>query len=399
MPRYLFATPEQRNPLGDSGQTISSDEVSAVLSTIGTGESDLSKQMWDKVLLENTDDVICVLSLKGLFMYLSPSCKKILEYEASELMGTALSSICHPSDIVPVTRELKDMSTTAAVSVVLRIRRKHSGYVWFEGHGALHTEQGKGRKSIVLIGRERPVYTLSKRELAAAGGIGDNEVWTKLSTSGMFLFVSSNIRSMLERTPDELVGTSIQALMRQESKQDFNRVLELARHGKWQSTKHDLLSKRGQVLQAYSTVFPGDASEGSKPTFVIAQTRLLKYSRPVMHRSLSKGCENELPTVISLDGVVPQRYISKHDIAATHAGQHGLAIGRQDEARSRRTRTCLTSSRRRAARAGSLSCDRWRSATGCWARSCRGCRRRARSASAARARAPRRRSASIATRA
>lgn len=332
MPRYLFATPEQRNTFGDSGRTISKDEVSAVLSTIGTGESDLSKHMWDKVLLENTDDVVCVLSLKGLFMYLSPSCKKILEYEASELMGTALSSICHPSDIVPVTRELKDMSPAAAVSVVLRIRRKHSGYVWFEGHGALHTEQGKGRKSIVLIGRERPVYTLSRRELAAAGGIGDNEVWTKLSTSGMFLFVSSNIRSMLERTPDELVGTSIQALMRQESKQDFNRILELARHGKWQSTNHDFLSKRGQVLQAYSTVFPGDASEGSKPTFVIAQTRLLKYSRPVMHKSSSKGSENDLSTIISLDGIVPQRYISKHDIAATHAGQHGLAIGRQDEA-------------------------------------------------------------------
>lgn len=348
MPRYLFPPAEQRNVISaDASQTVPRDEVSTVLSTIGTGESELSKRIWDKVLLENTDDVVCVLSLKGLFLYLSPSCKKMLEYDANELMGTALSSICHPSDIVPVTRELKDTSTSAAVSVVLRIRRKHSGYMWFEGHGALHTEQGKGRKSIVLVGRERPVYTLSKRELAAAGGIGDNEVWTKLSTSGMFLFVSSNVRSVLERSPDELIGTSIQALMRLESKTEFNRVLELARHGKRSCTKHDLMSKRGQVLQAFSTVFPGDAVEGSKPTFVIAQTRLLKYSRPSMNTPMSNTLmlktESEtgnaaqspalsLANSTSQNGMTPHRFMSSFDVATTRAGQLGLAIGRQDHA-------------------------------------------------------------------
>ena len=216
MPSYIF-NPDAHKPHPDMGQTVSKDEVSNVLSSYGgAGDSDMTRRLWDKVLLENTDDVVHVLSLKGLFLYLSPSSNKVLEYDPSELVGTALSSVCHPSDIVPVTRELKETGNGSSVNVVFRIRRKKSGYMWFEGHGSLHTEQGKGRECIILVGRERPVYTLSKTIVRASGGIGDNELWTKMSTSGMFLFVSSNVRQLLDRQPDELVGTSIQVLMRQE---------------------------------------------------------------------------------------------------------------------------------------------------------------------------------------
>lgn len=278
LPQYVWQPPDGTRR-ADSGQTISRDDVSTVLSSINTStESELTKRMWDKVLLENTDDVVHVLSLKGLFLYLSPSSRKVLEYDASELVGTALSSVCHPSDIVPVTRELKDTSITAAVNVVFRIRRKKSGYTWFESHGSLCVEQGKGRKCIILVGRERPVYALARHDIEAAGGIGENEMWTKLSTSGMFLFVSSNVRTLLDRAPEELVGTSIQALMRAESKIEFGRSLDKARTGKRVTYKHEIFNKKGLHLQAQTTLYPGDAAEGSKPTFLVAQTRLLKTS-------------------------------------------------------------------------------------------------------------------------
>ena len=280
LPTYVFNTPENNIHRDmDLGQTIGRDEVSTVLSTIGTGESELSKRIWDKVLLENTDDVVHVLSLKGLFLYLSPSSRKVLEYDPHELVGTALSSVCHPSDIVPVTRELKDTSTGAAVNVVFRIRRKHSGYTWFESHGSLHTEQGKGKKCIILVGRQRPVYALAHSDIVNAGGIGESELWTKMSTSGMFLFVSSNVRILLDRQQDEVVGTSAQALMRSESKLEFGRMLELARTGRRVTFKHEVFNKRGQTLHAQTTIYPGDATEGHKPTFLVGQTRFLKMSR------------------------------------------------------------------------------------------------------------------------
>jgi PAS domain S-box-containing protein len=362
IPSYVFSD-HHKPQLPEQGQTISKDEVSNVLAAYsGSGDSEMTRRIWDKVLLENSDDVVHVLSLKGLFLYLSPASNRILEYDPSELVGTALSSVCHPSDIVPVTRELKETTSGASVNVVFRIRRKKSGYMWFEGHGSLHTEQGKGRKCIILVGRERPVYTLSKAIVRESGGVGDNELWTKMSTSGMFLYVSSNVRQLLDKQPEDLVGTSIQSLMRQESKINFGRILELARGGRKGEVKHEMINKRGQVLQAFTTIYPGDAVEGQKPTFVVGQTRLLKYSRnstaarPSMYTntkherdshnsihshmsgaaspapaSLTTGNTNNTGSSTPMTSNTNPLFVTTEESPATYAGHNGLQIGHQDQ--------------------------------------------------------------------
>jgi hypothetical protein len=231
--------------------------------------------------------------------------------------------------------------------------------MWFEGHGSLHTEQGKGRKSIILVGRERPVYTLSKNDIEANNGIGENELWTKMSTSGMFLFVSSNVRQLLDRQPEELIGVSIQSLMRSDSKNEFARILEHARTGKKASVKHEMINRRGQVLQAFTTLYPGDAAEGQKPTFVVAQTRLIKYPRgnartkPPLTRVMEHGSSESVHSAVTgtpqhlrphgssvtgdgtpissqLSELTTVQYIPTDGVAATYSGQHGLTLGHQD---------------------------------------------------------------------
>lgn len=326
-----------------------------VLSALGMNSSDVSKRIYDKVLLENTDDVLHVLSLKGLFLHLSQASRAVLEYEPHELVGTALSSVCHPSDIVPVTRELKDTAPGATVNIVFRIRRKHSGYTWFESHGSLHTEQGKGKKCIILVGRERPVYALQRNDLENVHEIGENELWTKMSTSGMFLFVSSHARSLLDRQPDELIGTSAQALMRAESKNALNIGLEKARGGVKTTFKHDIQNKRGQTLHAQTTLYPGDATAGQKPTFLVAQTKLLKMSRSapspvkqgsgVSDKSIPSSAGSGAPSLAPSDGnqhigdnpEVPNKpsfagTSQNNDGVVTAAGGEALAIGSQDHA-------------------------------------------------------------------
>jgi PAS domain S-box-containing protein len=331
--------------------TVPRDEVSTVLATMNNGENDLSRRLMDKVLLENADDVIHVLSLKGIFLYLSHSCRKVLEYEPGELVGTPLSAVCHPSDIVPVTRELKDGSNGSSVNVVFRIRRKNSGYVWFESHGSLLSDQGKGRKCVMLVGRERPVYTLTKSILYEGGGIGDNELWAKMSTTGMFLYVSSNVRQLLDRHPEELVGTNIQSLMRQESKEEFGRILTLALQGKNTSVRHEMTNKRGQVLQVYTWIYPGDATEGQKPTFLLAQIRLIRYHRGGGHKSSGNMRQSDLsgslpssgsmftgqgggstPLSVATTGTADtSKYRTTEGQPVSMPGQNGLMIGRQDE--------------------------------------------------------------------
>lgn len=348
--QYIWNPPQSHQWDPDSGQTLGLDDVSTLLQQFkpGAALSDWHKQSWDKMLLENTDDVVHVLSLKGLFLYLSPSCKKILEYDPSDLVGNPISSICHPSDIVPITRELKDTAVEKYVNIVFRVRRKQSGYTWFESHGSLFVEQGKGRKCIILVGRKRPVFALSRRDVLANGGIGDGELWSKLSTSGMFLFISSNVRSLLDLQPDALIGTSIQDYMRKETRPEFGRAIEKARRGKIVTCKHEIQNRRGQVLSATTVLYPGDASEGQKPTFLLAQTKLTKASSRALAPASSAG-----KSVTSLSGGPPEdatqpshgslaspsrgRNVSGQEIgqgtgivSAAHGG--GLSLGSQDVA-------------------------------------------------------------------
>ncbi|KPM37450.1 White collar 1 protein [Neonectria ditissima] len=322
--QYIWTPPTSSNWEPENGQTLGVDDVSTLLQQFNPQglASDWHKQTWDKMLLENTDDVVHVLSLKGLFLYLSPACKRVLEYDAAELAGNSLSTVCHPSDIVPVTRELKDTTLGNPVNIVFRIRRKHSGYTWFESHGSLFVEQGKGRKCIILVGRKRPVFALSRRNLEVNGGIGDSELWTKLSTAGLFLFVSSNIRSLLDLQPENLVGTSIQDLMRKESRPEFGRSIEKARRGRTVTCKHEVQNRRGQVLQAQTTLYPGDASEGQKPSFLLAQTKLIKASSRSIAPANSGGTSKSVAT--------PRSDAGGQDAGKASQSSSALALGTQD---------------------------------------------------------------------
>jgi hypothetical protein len=114
-----------------------------------------------------------------------------------------------------------------------------------------------------------------------------------------------------------------------------------------------MINRRGQVLSAFTTLYPGDAVEGQKPTFIVAQTRLIKFSRgaPAPRPSvfgkressdsaipgkaqtnsqsgtpLQREGDNTPSSVASLG-----RYNTTADSAVTYAGVNGLVIGSQDQ--------------------------------------------------------------------
>lgn len=165
-------------------------------------------------------DFIHVLSLKGLFQYVSPSVRRVLEYEPEDLLNKNIADICHPSDIVPLMRELKDSTHVSTdgqpsknVALVFRIRRKYSGYVWIECAGRLHVEPGKGRKAVILSGRARSVPTLPWDSISKHGGLAENEVWVKMSYQGLILHVTDAANSLLGLGADDLLGQSLYSFL------------------------------------------------------------------------------------------------------------------------------------------------------------------------------------------
>ena len=108
------------------------------------------------ILLEYSPNFIHVLSLKGFFLYATPSIWNVLRLEGDELVRISIAECCHPADLIPLTHELKELSApsmTGRKTVDLLFRaRSAEGYVWVESHGWLHIKLGKGRKAIMLSG-------------------------------------------------------------------------------------------------------------------------------------------------------------------------------------------------------------------------------------------------------
>jgi hypothetical protein len=144
----------------------------------------------------------------------------VLEYEPEDLLGKNISDICHPSDIVPLMRELKDSThapsegaAARGVNLVFRIRHRHAGYVWIECAGRLHVEPGKGRKAVVLSGRARSVPSLPWDAISRHGGLAEKEFWIKLSFQGLIVHATSTVSEVLGQRADDIVGQSFFSIL------------------------------------------------------------------------------------------------------------------------------------------------------------------------------------------
>ncbi|GFF99894.1 white collar 1 protein [Aspergillus lentulus] len=291
LPIYVAPPPDIYKLHPDLATYFSHDQVSTILDSLGTPDQSY-QQYLDRVLVENTDDVIHVLSFESELLYLSPSCRNVLEYDSNELIGKTLSTICHPSDIGPVIRDLRSCTNSDPVSVMYRVRTKYSGYMWFESHGSWHIGD-RGRQYMVMTGRVCPVYHLDQLANFGDGWLAENDLWAKLSISGIILFMSSKARPVLGRVPDDLVGKGIQDLIPADAREDAKQALEVTRTGQQASFNHKIRHKKGHMLQAQTTLYPGDTKEGEKPSFLVAQLRFPKSPQT------APGTEEVVPTNIT----------------------------------------------------------------------------------------------------
>lgn len=303
------------------------------MNAAGLPGSSLSQNYLDRILVENTDDVIHVLSFNGEFLYVSPSCKKILEYDPIELVGKTLSVICHPSDIGPVIRDIRASTTSAPISVVYRIRQKYKGYIWFESHGSWHIDPNQGRKYLVMTGRPRPVYSLDQiSHLGSSAALAENDVWAKVSLSGVVLFVTTKVKPVLGRPPDDLIGKSLHELMEPGTEAShINEALEKAisapSDGEEDNQKPptflcQMLHKKGHALSAHTTLYAGDIPNGTRPTFLVAQIRFARSSPPTAVAKLAANDES----MASVRGTAKQTTLVTQDDDITR--QYG-ASGRR----------------------------------------------------------------------
>jgi PAS domain S-box-containing protein len=83
-----------------------------------------------RALIENISDMVSILNIDGTIRYDSPSVKKILGYDPSELIGKNTFDLIHPEDLAAVLATFKtDASRPGAVSRH-EVRRRHKNGSW-----------------------------------------------------------------------------------------------------------------------------------------------------------------------------------------------------------------------------------------------------------------------------
>lgn len=226
----------------------------------------------------------------------------MLEYEPSDLVGKTLQSVCHPSDIVPVMRELKDSSNAAhsVINLLYRFRRKHSGYIWMEAQGKLYLEQSKSRKCVILVGRERPVYRLSWQDLRAAGGLGEKEYWSKITVNGMFLYNTPSVKTVIGHEAHHLQGKSMFDYIEATKAPELAVALNDARAGKSVRLRYKVKNTRGVWVDVITNFFPNTPAPNADRTksaavhpSIVLQTN--EYASEMRRRATMGSIPGTLP--------------------------------------------------------------------------------------------------------
>lgn len=273
---------------------------------ISCGSEDTSK--WARLLLDNVHDLITVLSLKGTFLYVSPSVEQLLGYKAEELVGKSISEFCHPSDVVPVFRELKDSTSNASiaaaarhwarmdgtvnpptkggagqtgpqVNLIMRMRHKERGHEWIENVGKLHLEQGKGRKVVISTGRSRPVYNLPWAQARRSLDHKGPGFWSKLSQDGLILSTSGSVSEVLDSgsprmdgSTQSLAGMHICDVVGHEAKEAISSGLHSFNVT---GVPHQMTNGvGGQSVTVMSTLIPSSAGGEGLPTIFMHTQRI-----------------------------------------------------------------------------------------------------------------------------
>lgn len=99
-----------------------------------------------RLLAENITDLVCLHDLDGIFLYLSPSCERVLGFTPNELAGTNPYNLFHPEDAPRIREEAHELLLKGGTEVIneYRMQRKDGEYVWLETMSQrVVTEQGE----------------------------------------------------------------------------------------------------------------------------------------------------------------------------------------------------------------------------------------------------------------
>lgn len=150
-----------------------------------------------RLLTEYSSDMITLHDAEGKYIYVSPACKEMLQYEDEELIGQDSYLFIHPDDCEHIRNNHQILLERGYVVSTYRIRRKDGEYVWLESSIKVFNGVESGNFELVVVSRNVHQRKLAEQKLQEA-----NELLQRLSAIDGLTGIA-NRRSFDERINGE----------------------------------------------------------------------------------------------------------------------------------------------------------------------------------------------------
>jgi PAS domain S-box-containing protein len=116
-----------------------------------------------RLLAEAISDIVLLRAQKtGVIEYVSPSVRRILGYEADEMVGRARPDLIHPDDLDDLKRVNRELSIASPHALSIhRMRHADGHWIWVQNAYTLLTDSSDGSRKVLAVIRddtERQAY-------------------------------------------------------------------------------------------------------------------------------------------------------------------------------------------------------------------------------------------------
>jgi len=168
-----------------------------------------------RLLADYSSDMLSRYTLKGVYLYVSPACEKLLGYPVEDVVGHSVYSLIHPADLSAIQlahtmiRECPDKAHT----VSYRIRHQQGQYLWFETTCRLVETESLDQETVIIANsrditeRQRVETELRKsRELFSDLAEVASDWFWEMDEQLKFSHISEKFYQATGHQPERLIG-------------------------------------------------------------------------------------------------------------------------------------------------------------------------------------------------
>ncbi|KAB3527451.1 PAS domain S-box protein [Alkaliphilus serpentinus] len=188
-------------------------------------------------IADNLTDLVTFHDADGTYIYLSPSCKKILGYRPEELIGTNAFNLFYHEDLEAISKSHSVITNTdSSYSVIYRIKRKDGKIIWFETTSRSIRDKDGKVEQLICVSRDISERKMDEIKLQKShekiNSILESikDAFFALDKDFCFKYLNKQSELLLEKSRDDLIGKNIWDVFSEDVKTNFYENYNKALH-------------------------------------------------------------------------------------------------------------------------------------------------------------------------